>query len=193
MTATHPVDQLMSEHRIIESVLTAMEQTLATMTPAKFPAEFFEDALDFFRNFADGYHHYKEEDALFPALKARGIPEEGGPIGCMLKEHVFGRSCLAGIRENLAAARGGSAEAVEAIRGCAHDYINMLRPHIVKEDTVLYRMARHVLEQPDVERLERDYANPDNPRITAAVRAKYEALAAKLAAVTAPAQCLPGR
>lgn len=182
MSATHPVDQLMSEHRIIESVLAAMEARLAGMTPASFPADFFEEALDFFRTFADGYHHYKEEDALFPALKVRGIPDEGGPIGCMLKEHDFGRSCLAGIRQNLAAASDGSAEAVEAIRTHANDYISMLRQHIMKEDTVLFRMARYVLEPSDVEKLERDYANQENPRITAAVRAKYEAVAARLSA-----------
>lgn len=187
MNATHPIDQLMSEHRIIESVLSATEARLAAMTPASFPAEFLEEALDFFRNFADGYHHYKEEDALFPMLMTRGVPNEGGPIGCMLKEHVFGRSCLAGVRENLEAARGGSPEAVEAIRGFATDYINMLRPHIMKEDTVLYRMARYVLEQADVEKLERDYSNPDNPRITPAVREKYEAVAARLASNAVPA------
>jgi len=180
MTATHPVDQLMSEHRIIENVLSAMEARTAEMTPATFPAVFFDQALDFFRNFADGYHHYKEEDALFPMLKSRGVPEEGGPIGCMLKEHVFGRSCLAGIRENLEAARGGSAEAVEAVRRFANDYIGMLRQHIMKEDTVLFRMARHILEQPDVEKLERQFTNPDNPRITAEIRQKYESLAARL-------------
>jgi hemerythrin-like domain-containing protein len=187
MNPTHPVDQLMSEHRIIETVLTATEARLAAMTPASFPAGFFEEALDFFRNFADGYHHYKEEDALFPMLVTRGVPTDGGPIGCMLKEHVFGRSCLAGIRENLAAARGGSAEAVEAIRRHATDYINMLRQHIFKEDTVLFRMARFLLEPPDVERLERDYSNPDNPRIRPAVREKYQALAARLAGAAAAA------
>jgi hemerythrin-like domain-containing protein len=186
MNPTHPVDQLMSEHRIIESVLSATEARLAAMTPASFPAGFLEEALDFFRNFADGYHHYKEEDALFPMLMSRGVPKDGGPIGCMLKEHVFGRSCLAGVRENLEAARGGSAEAVEAIRGYATDYINMLRPHIMKEDTVLYRMARFVLEPPDVEKLQRDYSNPDNPRITAAVREKYEAVAARLVLEAVP-------
>lgn len=189
MTATHPIDQLMSEHRIIESVLTALERTAASMTPAAFPAPFFEDVVDFFRTFADGYHHYKEEDSLFPAMKARGVPEEGGPIGCMLKEHVFGRSCVAGIRENLAAAGGGSEAAVKAIRGYANDFSGMLRQHIQKEDNILFEMARGVLQQPDIEQLERDYSNPDNPRITAAVREKYEALAARLAAATAPALC----
>jgi len=180
MTAMHPIDQLMSEHRLIESVLDAMDARLAGMTPASFPAGFFREALDFFANFADGYHHYKEEDALFPMLKTRGIPDQGGPIGCMMKEHVVGRSCLAGIRGNLDAARDGDAGAVEAIRAYAMDYIGMLRQHIAKEDTVLFRMARYVLEPPDVEKLGRDFANQNNPRITAAVREKYEAVAARL-------------
>ena len=172
---------------MIEVVLAGLETRLASATPAAFPAAFVEDALDFFRSFADGYHHFKEEDTLFPMLMNRGVPKEGGPIGCMLKEHDFGRSCLAGIRANLDAARAGSPEAVEAIRAHATDYINMLRPHIMKEDTVLYRMARYILEPADVEILEREYSNPANPRITPEVLQKYEAVAARLAA---PAQAL---
>jgi hemerythrin-like domain-containing protein len=61
----------------------------------------------------------------------------------MMKEHEFGRSCLAGI---LDAARDGEAGAVDEIRAYATDYVGMLRQHITKEDTVLFRSARYVLE-----------------------------------------------
>ncbi len=184
-TANHPVHELMDEHRLIEKVLATLEDRLARLDGEPFPAEFFEKALDFFANFADGCHHYKEEDALFPRLKMRGVPEQGGPIGCMLKEHNLGRSYLAGVRSNLPAAREGSPEAVAAIRQQAGDYIDMLRQHIVKEDTVLFRLAQYALEPDDVEALRRDWARQDNPRIGPAVRARYEALAAELAGVSA--------
>jgi hemerythrin-like domain-containing protein len=54
-------------------------------------------------------------------LKTRGISDPGGPIGCMIGEHAFGRSCLAEIRENLDAARDGEAGASDAIRACSTD------------------------------------------------------------------------
>jgi hypothetical protein len=36
---------------------------------------------------------------FFPLLKQRGIPEQGGPIGVMLHEHVLGRDCVGRMRE----------------------------------------------------------------------------------------------
>jgi hemerythrin-like domain-containing protein len=178
----HPVDLLKQEHRLIEKVLSALEQKVQNMHRGGFPLEFFQDALDFFANFADACHHFKEEDTLFPLLKQRGIPEEGGPIGCMLHEHGFGRSCLKGIRERLPEASSGSESAQAEIRDYATQYISMLRQHIQKEDNVLFRMAEHVLTGEDKSALQREFTREDNPKINAAVRVKYQALAEKLAA-----------
>jgi len=186
MSLTQPIDVLMHEHRLIEQVLSALEQRVADLGQQPFPAEFFEKALDFFANYADGCHHYKEEDALFPLMKERGIPEQGGPIGCMLHDHQFGRACLRGVRENLAAARGGSREAMDAIRRHATEYIAMLRGHIFKEDNVLFRLAYQALTPADMMALEADFAREDNPKINQAVRERYEALAAELAAAALP-------
>jgi len=186
MTASHPVDQLMDEHRLIERVLNALELRLARPDSGSFPAAFVERALDFFRNFADGCHHYKEEQALFPMLKARGVPEQGGPIGCMLREHEAGRACLAGIRENLDAAGAGSAEAAAAIREHARRYVELLRQHIGKEDMILFQMAHRVLTPADTAALQADFANQENPRITRALREHYEVLAAELAGEASP-------
>jgi len=43
------------------------------------------------RFFADGLHHAKEEDLLFPALIRKGFSPEQGPVAVMLAEHVKGR------------------------------------------------------------------------------------------------------
>ena len=154
---THPVEVLMREHRLIEQVLAALEQRLTTLEARPFPREFFERTLEFFRAFADGCHHHKEEECLFPAMEARGVPRHGGPIGVMLHEHEIGRAHLRGIRENLEAAEGGSAAAVAAIRREATGYIELLRQHILKEDNILFRMARMVLPPEDVVRLDPEF------------------------------------
>ena len=57
-----PIQQLMEEHRVIEQVLAALEA--AARRELQFP--FYEQAVDFIVNFADGCHHAKEEDRLFP-------------------------------------------------------------------------------------------------------------------------------
>jgi len=174
MTTIHPVDVLMTEHRTIERVLAAVEARLADSAGGPF--------LDFFRNFADGCHHAKEEELLFPLLEQRGIPREYGPIGCMLKEHVQGRNYLAVVRANLDAARDGSPEAVTAVCSAATGYIGMLRRHIYKEDNVLFQMAIRALSPDDVTELSAGFVAPGNPRLSPQVRERYARLAEALCA-----------
>ncbi len=136
-----PKDILMSEHRVIERVLNALERMLWTETVDE---EFVRRAVDFFRNFADGCHHAKEEQALFPALERAGIPRNGGPVGVMLDEHEEGRLLLATMMNHVKAAATESQDA-EKVKRAAARYIEMLREHIQKEDNVLFVMADQVL------------------------------------------------
>jgi hemerythrin-like domain-containing protein len=158
----HPTDVLRGEHRIIEAKLSELEGQIAA--PAgPFPRAFFDEALDFFRNFADGCHHAKEENLLFPRMKERGVPERGGPIAVMLAEHDEGRGYLKAVRENLDAAEQGSAAARDHVGANAQAYITMLRRHIFKEDNILFRMAESVLEADDVAELQKDFAAVEIP------------------------------
>ena len=182
MATTHPVDVLMAEHRTIERVLTAVENRLADSGNGSFPYEFLTEALNFFRNFADGCHHAKEEELLFPLLEQRGISREHGPIGCMLKEHVQGRNYLATVRTNLDAARDGSPVAVATVRTAALSYIEMLRQHIYKEDNILFQMAIRALSPADAADLLTSFVEPSNPRLSPEVREHYEELANTLCA-----------
>lgn len=155
----HPTDILMQEHRAIEARLDGLEQRIrAIREGAVFSRPWFEDTLDFFRDQADRCHHAKEETLLFPRMKQRGVPEAGGPIGVMLAEHDEGRGYLKAVRENLAGAEGGSAEALNAVLKNSAAYIEMLRNHIYKEDNILFRMAVMVLEPGDVADLEQAFA-----------------------------------
>ena len=80
------IDRLVAEHDIIKRALSVLEKVVAQIESGQsVPDEFPKWAPQFFRHFADQCHHAKEEDLLFPLLKERGIPEEGGPIGCMLQ------------------------------------------------------------------------------------------------------------
>ena len=160
----HPTEVLSQEHRAIENVLDAMEEQIgAARSGRAFPRRFFDEALDFFVNFADGCHHAKEENLLFPRMKERGVPERGGPIGVMLAEHDQGRAYLRAVRENLDAAERGSEEARERVFASAAAYIAMLRQHIQKEDNILFRMARMVLQPDDVAELTREFGAVEVP------------------------------
>ena len=183
MATTHHVEILMTEHRTIERVLAAVENRLAESACSVFPYEFMTQALDFFCNFADGCHHAKEEELLFPLLEARGVARERGPVGCMLKEHVQGRASLATVRANLDGARDGSAEALGAVHDAAAGYLGMLREHIYKEDNILFQMAIRALSADDVSQLAASFIEPSNPRLSPETREQYARLADTLCAV----------
>jgi hemerythrin-like domain-containing protein len=66
---------LKDEHRIIESVLSALQTAAEHVSRGEEmrPAFFVNTAL-FIKKFADGCHHRKEEGALFVAMNESGLP-----------------------------------------------------------------------------------------------------------------------
>ena len=83
-------------------------------------------------------HLSVEERALFPIL-ARHLNQEQGPLAVMNAEHAALRTLLDGLDTGV---RSGDRERQ---RACAHDIIELLRAHIVKEDEVLFPIATHML------------------------------------------------
>lgn len=64
---------LMDEYRVIERVLTTLEKATASIDTIKtVKPDFFLDAADFIKSFADGCHHAKEEKVLFEAMEMSG-------------------------------------------------------------------------------------------------------------------------
>lgn len=186
MPTVHPVQSLMNEHRVIERVLRALEVRLGQLGEPPFPSDFFARALDFFRVYADSCHHFKEEDTLFPAMNEKGFPRESGPVGMMLYEHQVGRSYLAQIRDNLAAAARNNTEAIEAIRENGFAYVELLRAHIQKEDNVLFQMAYQALDAADFDKVDAIFSDESNEKINGALHRKYEALAEELSLAASP-------
>ncbi|MHC4958231.1 MAG: hemerythrin domain-containing protein [Planctomycetota bacterium] len=150
-----PISELMDEHRIIEKVLTALEAA----ADRDMPLDFYERAADFIANFADGCHHAKEEDRLFPVLEQRGIPRQEGPIGVMCDEHEIGRALVKRMRDAVAAGDAASARAASV------DYAALLRAHIMKEDQILFPMGRGQLSQADLEALSASFQEVETARL----------------------------
>ncbi len=149
-----PTEILMNEHRIIEQVLNSLEKiTQEAKSNGRLNRGHAEEAIEFFRKFADQCHHGKEEDRLFPLAHERGIPQEGGPIGQMLLEHTVGRGAIRKMDVAVPAASEGDAAALAAYLQGAREYIDLLRAHIQKEDRILFPMADQVLTENDQENL----------------------------------------
>ncbi len=152
-----PTQVLKDEHELILQALDALEQKISALERGAPPDQaYFEKAVDFIRTFADRCHHGKEENLLFRTMVNRGFPLQGGPIAVMLHEHDVGRSFVRGMAEaaaNVATDPAATRGIVENGRG----YIQLLRAHIDKENTILFPMADNVLSPEDQEQLGREF------------------------------------
>ncbi len=143
------VTQVMKdEHQLILRMIALVEKNTALMGAGKFRNwQFFLDAVDFIRNYADRFHHAKEEDVLFVALVKNGMPEKQSPIEAMHMEHEQGRAFVRNIEEAAQKALDGVSGQIPILAENAKGYAGLLRGHIDKEDNILYPLAERVLPE----------------------------------------------
>lgn len=143
-----PTEILSNEHRIIEVVIDCLEAVSEqAVREQQLDGEAAEQTIDIIRTFADRCHHGKEEGQLFPALAAKGMPSEGGPVGQMLLEHELGRTFVRKMTETIPEATAGNRSALQQFADSAQGYIQLLRAHIKKEDAVLFPIADRLLDE----------------------------------------------
>jgi hemerythrin-like domain-containing protein len=139
---------MVDEHKLILRMIALVEHNTALLEEGKFRNwQFYLDAVDFIRNYADRFHHAKEEDVLFSALVKNGMPEKQSPIEAMHMEHDQGRSHVRAMEEAAQKALDGETGQAAVIAEHAKSYATLLRGHIEKEDDILYPLAERVLPE----------------------------------------------
>jgi iron-sulfur cluster repair protein YtfE (RIC family) len=130
-------DALLGEHAVIYALLEHVEQELAGL-------DVLADVQRLTRTLtATLISHARVEDRmLFPALEVHLGRE--GPLAVMRQEHAEIETAI----EDVASA-GTCAAAVERLRYA----LQATRDHFVKEERVLFHMARQFMSEQDLERL----------------------------------------
>ncbi|MBI3136901.1 MAG: hemerythrin domain-containing protein [Bacteroidetes bacterium] len=144
----NPLDQLYEEHKIIaesEKRILDLNETW-TSDPAQFKSS-VENMLRFFQEYADGLHHRKEEEYLFPAL----INHPAFTLQEMIREfenhHDEFRNYIACIKEELNKQRW------EAAYKLLRSYSLDLRDHIAAENEELFVLAENLLDENELEEM----------------------------------------
>jgi len=104
-----------------------------------------ELVVNLIKTYADGFHHAKEEQVLFPLLEEKGFSKVHGPVAVMLHEHVEGREFVKGISQRIDVYKAGNVSALPEIYQYMQGYVDLLRDHISKEDNVLFKLADKAL------------------------------------------------
>ena len=138
--STKPTTILSDEHKNISKVIETLVNEYNNLSAGKaIDKDFFEKAVHFIQNYADKFHHAKEEDILFVELHKDDVQMHCDPIPQLLHEHDLGRNfvkeMIEGVKEN---------QKEKVLQG-ARGYTDLLKEHIFKEDNILYPMADEAL------------------------------------------------
>jgi len=142
--------QLLSEeHKNILFMLEILKNKAISLEKEDtYPTDELSRLIDFLKFYADAYHHAKEEDILFPKYEEAGVPNQQGPIGVMLEEHVLGRGYTKGMLEAVDDMNSGQDSKIKFIEN-AQSYYELLQNHIQKEDNILYPLGDSRLSDKD--------------------------------------------
>ena len=116
-----------------------------------FEIEFFQKTIEFIKNYADKFHHAKEEDILFKTMLENIESLHCNPIPVMLHEHNEGREFVQGMEQGIL--ESNTVKIIENARG----YGMLLQNHISKEDNILYPMAEEALTDKQKEEVNDKY------------------------------------
>lgn len=167
-------EQLKNEHQLILKYISLMEQ-YANHTDSSLLLDNAKRFIAFIHDFADNFHHAKEEDVLFRYLALPNVLSHCNPIPQMLFEHNKARE-LVNVMENALAANNPN-DLIIAMR----QYASLLKEHIFKEDNILYPMAERGLPDSVKTTLLSEYAEIGQNLNSTAIWQQYQTLYAELA------------
>jgi hemerythrin-like domain-containing protein len=178
--AAEPIHSLKHDHRVIERALRALDGiSMRIQWGERVPLSALSQVVDFISNFADCYHHGKEEAHLFPALKRQGVEHEGGPLGVMERQHEIERELTDKMVTALDGYRDLDPEAAREFSLAARKYTDHLTAHIQTEDSLLFRIADELLDDLDKQEVGEAFARVRMEFGVASLE-KYELLATQL-------------
>jgi hemerythrin-like domain-containing protein len=168
---------LSSEHRVIEQVLTALETGAWLLSlEASFRSDFFLEATDFIRNFADGCHHKKEEGILFKVMVENGMPLKGSPVAAMLHEHEMARAYTRALSAAAERMKAGDQTARPEVIYNARHYATLMRNHIGMEDQVVFPLANNMIPKEQQEDILLAFEHAEQEEKGRTLRDKYLAV-----------------
>jgi hemerythrin-like domain-containing protein len=131
------LDDLKAEHDLIEKVLGSLRTFVDLRLQGAGDATDATGFVAFFRGYAAGYHHAREEDVLFPALvKDAELPEDTGPVPALLAQHRAMAQTLGELAPLLGADLSGARERDRMVE-LAMRYSRALWAHIDAENSVM--------------------------------------------------------
>jgi len=170
------------DHRNLWRIVATIDLVADEMAAgSKVDPAFFSSIFDYIEQFMDACHHAKEDDHLFPLLRARSA-DAAAILDRLQAEHRNGPEVLKSLRGKLAetaAGQLGNAEFAAALR----TYTESLKNHIRTEEKDAMPLAREVLTAEDWEQIDRAFLDGEDPLFGEKAKAEFRELFHRIASL----------
>lgn len=151
------------EHLAISAVLYTLRYLVREMRAGATPDfTLLKAILDYIVSYPDRWHHPKEDEYLFAAVKRR-THEADALIARLEREHKLGYPMIEHLKEKLIAFRNGDEGADQAFFDLAERYVGFEWAHLHAEEDLLLPLAERVLKAEDWTTIEAAFRTHDNP------------------------------
>jgi hemerythrin-like domain-containing protein len=138
------------EHRSLAAVTLALRALAREARDRAVEPDYplFTIILDYIESFSERFHHPKEDQYLFAALRRRSAPAEDA-IAVLELDHARGEELIHDLRYLLSRCRVGGMDAVEAFAAAAEAYVDAHWRHMRLEEDVVMPLAEQTLTPAD--------------------------------------------
>jgi hemerythrin-like domain-containing protein len=142
------LQSLAADHRVIRQTLDAFDIYVGYVE-ARLPVDRFDlpRFVAFFQDFADIYHHDKEEALLLPALVAAGLDWNGEPLARIRREHDREHYLTSSLDHTGPQGDDWSENERRLFLGVAKEFLAFQREHVRFENTEVFPLAERVLSE----------------------------------------------
>lgn len=142
------ISMLYEEHEVIITAAGLVDKAAALIenNPTEYEKA-MRTLLHFFREYADGYHHRKEEELLFPEMERESELLAGGILAEMWENHRDFRQMLQEIEALL------NSKEYKRVAQMAKQYTDSLLDHIAAENDEVFQSAQTLLHAGDLEKM----------------------------------------
>jgi branched-chain amino acid transport system ATP-binding protein len=180
-SVTEALQVISNEHRSMWRLTVALDELRGDLgnRDEKPDAELFGMILDYIEQYIEQVHQPKEEQYLYRAVLNRSA-EGREMIEEFQREHAASPEIVARLRSLLKHAVRNYPDGVSEFQTGLEEYITMMRRHIMKEESVLFPLARKTLNDVDWDEINSAFADNTDPLFGIEARAEFRALLSRI-------------
>lgn len=165
------------EHRSLSAVTEALRALARDARDRGRAPDFdlFTVILDYIEGFSDRFHHPKEDEHLFAALRRR-CAEANDALDVLERDHARGDELTHDLRYLLSRCRVGGPAAVEAFAAAVDEYVAFYWRHMRLEEDVVLPLAERTLTEADWQPIDAAFRANEDPLFGARPREEFQKL-----------------